>query len=204
MFEPHYYYDFFRISDKDVDKQEGKLLRRNLFAIHFKRWKGYHKSWKMPKILMFEYLLLCDRIYRHSDKNKRKGKQFSRKRSTIADATRLSPRTVTTYYNELEAEGYITIERNVKGSTNQLNWYTINYKHIKDSLEKIYNFEGLSDETIKAYKEFLCECYDYHSKSPYEEREIQEEGSSEDAEGYEDLDPFGGKAWKDDRDAFDI
>lgn len=156
MFEFSYFFDF--INDP---KTNNNYKRPNLFAIHFNRMSAYNKDWNLNKILLYEYLLVCDRKYGKKDE------PFTQAYKMIRDATHMSHGTISSYLKKLEKDGYLKIKRETVDGTKQLNWYTIDYDKIKASLKLIYNFDGLSKYEIKAYCEDFCKWYDYHSSKSY-------------------------------------
>ena len=168
MFQYDSYFDWKKGNGNTSEDQEKKV---NLFAVHFRRLEGYTKEWKLQKILLYEYMLVCGRIYGH--------KNFTQKTSMIVKATLMGKDTIYKYLKEFEKAGYIKIKREKADGTSKLNRYTIDYECIKDSLEDIYDFGNLEEQTIKAYKQDLCNWYDYHSSSSYRDAPNNSDEKSE-------------------------
>lgn len=161
MFIFNNYFDF-----KDDDDGSNNIRKANLFAVHFKRLSGYHKDWKLQKILLYEYFLVCGRKYGH--------KGFTQKLSMIKKYTRLSRDTIIKYTKQLEQEGLITVQRyETARGIKHLNKYTINYDGIKRSLHKIYNFGDKKESEIKGICEWISLWYDYHKSKSYKQAETE-------------------------------
>lgn len=167
MFDFYAYFDW--KDEGSSKKSEGKP---NIFAVHFKRLNGYNKDWKIQKILMFEYMLVCGRKYGHED--------FTQKTSMIVEATWMGKDSVYKYLKEIEDDGYLKIEKKKYKKLRNCSRYTINYEHIKNSLDKIYNFDGHKKEDVKTFKEELCKWYDYHSSSSYRDASNNNNKDTED------------------------
>lgn len=153
-FTYRHYFDF-----KDEDDGSKNVRKLNLFSTHFQRLKQYNKDWKVQKIHLYEYFLICARKYGH--------KNFTQKMSMIKRATRLSKDSIIKYTAELENANFISVERNEKRGIKKLNRYTIHYTQIKNSLEDIYNLSGLSKDELEGCKQMLSRWYDYHASKSY-------------------------------------
>lgn len=169
MFDFNAYFDWKHSDEGSSKKSEAKP---NLFAIHFRRLKCYNKDWKLKKVLMFEYMLICGRKYGHED--------FTQKTSMIVDATWMSKDSVYKYLKENEDDGYLKIEKKKYKNMRNCSRYTINYEQIKNSLDEIYNFDGHKKEDVKIFKEELCKWYDYHSSSSYRDASSNDKGDAKD------------------------
>jgi len=155
MFEYTPYYESIRTDEDKV------ATRPELLSIHFGRLSGYRNpDWNIQKILLFEYLLLCYRKY---------GDKFTRTFSLIEQETRLSRNSIIKYQKMFESAGFISIHRQTtkKAGSDFMNRYSINFDHIMDSLNQIYDFEGQSEEDIAVNVEFLKERYKYIRDHPY-------------------------------------
>lgn len=149
MFQSNYFYDYFK--DGNNTKQ-----KPNIHAVHFNRWIAYNKEWNIPKILLFEYMLLCCKKY---------GNNFTQKTTMITDNTRLGKNSVLNYIAVLEEEGYLTVKRSkVKKGVRGLNKYTVNFDTILSSLDCIYM---LPEKETEHHKDELKKMYAFIEKNPY-------------------------------------
>lgn len=149
MYNSTFFYDFIKTEDGDKHK-------RNLHAIHFNRLIAYNKEWKIHKILLFEYMLLCCKKY---------GNNFTQTTTLIINYTRMGKNSVLKYIAVLEKEGYLDVQRSKdKNGTPELNRYSINFDNIISSLDSIYL---LPEKDVSHHKDELTKMYKFIEDNPY-------------------------------------
>ncbi len=149
MYNSSYFYDY-------IKTEKGDESKPNLHAIHFNRLIAYNKKWKIHKILLFEYMLLCCKKY---------GNNFTQTTTMIMEYTRLGKNSVIKYIALLEKEGYLTVSRSKDESgVRELNEYAINFDTITSSLGSIYL---LPEKETQYHKDELIKMYTFIKENPY-------------------------------------
>lgn len=144
-----------------IQNQYGEKINPNLFAVHFKKLAAYNKDWDLPKILVYELMLVMSRKTGHKEKG------FYKQQRIIAEETRLSRHKVRKAIEALEEQGILNIRKSGGGRY----YYKVKFHYIKENLEQVYNFNDVKQDHKKPLKRILTQFIDYHASTEYYEKQ---------------------------------
>lgn len=147
--------EFYHMLSNSVgDRTKGGV---NLISVHFKRLQFYNDDWDIEDILVFEAFIVLSRGFG--------GEEFFHQMRYLEHTTTLSKYKIRKSRSKLEKLGLISVER--KGRFNS-NIYKVNYETVKKKLDTIYRLNELKPESIKPFKRYMCDFFDYYKSNQQE------------------------------------
>lgn len=182
MLEPSYFLDFIKVDEKSETEiqEKGSVYKPNIFAIQFNRLNSYNPDWELRKKLAFELFMFLSKKYGH--------KPFTQKYPMLKKYLHCGNDKLKKLIDELQKDGFLEIKKEKKKGVSQLNYYTVNFNKILSSLEKIYDFEGMSKENKSDSIEIMQEYIRYHAENGYKSiKKKSETGSKKTAEARSEI-----------------